>query len=90
MATQGFLGIYVETRDYGASAAFWRSLGFVVQFETDHGSGQWVHPSGGPYVFITQSDDRARPLETHPILGVDDSTGLSHASSTRPKPQARR
>ena len=81
MATQGFLGIYVETRDYSATSAFWRSLGFVVQFETDHGSGQWVHPSGGPFVFIAQRDDRAHPLETHPILGVGDSTAFAQNRS---------
>lgn len=72
MATEGFQGFYLETRDYSATATFWASMGFEPVFETDHNSGQWVHPVGGPYVFINQqNDDRA--LETHPILGVADS-----------------
>ena len=73
MATEGIQGVLVETRNYGATAAFWRSLGFENLFETDHGSGQWQHPSGGPYVFIAerQGDDE---LQTHLILGVADAT----------------
>ncbi len=71
MATEGFLGYYVETRDYNATAAFWKSLGFENVFETDHSSGQWLHPSGGPYVFIAEQHDRE--LTTHPILQVADS-----------------
>ena len=72
MATEGIEGLYVETRNYGATAAFWASLGFKSVFETDHGSGQWEHPAGGPYVFINEQHDT--DLETHPILGVGDAT----------------
>jgi hypothetical protein len=71
VATEGFAGVYFETRNYGATAAFWSSLGFENVFETGHGSGQWEHPSGGPYVFIAEQQDA--PLETHPILAVRDS-----------------
>jgi hypothetical protein len=70
VATDGFIGFYVETRNYGATAAFWASLGYRNGFETDHGSGQWEHPAGGPYVFI--AEQQAEPLETHPILLVRD------------------
>jgi hypothetical protein len=72
VATEGFEGFYVEPRNYGATAAFWTSLGFKNTFETDHGSGQWEHPIGGPYVFINEQHDRE--LETYPILRVADST----------------
>lgn len=75
MATEGFQCFYMETRDYSATAAFWASMGFEVVFETDHNSGQWAHPGGGPYVFVNQQNDD-RVLETHPILGVADSTGF--------------
>ena len=71
MATEGFLGLYVETRNYGATAAFWSSLGFEPAFETGHGSGQWEHPGGGPYVFINEQHGSA--LSTYPILGVADA-----------------
>jgi hypothetical protein len=72
MATEGFAGFYVETRNYGATAAFWASLGFENRFETDHGSGQWEHPAGGPYVFISEQADGDPAM--HPILQVADST----------------
>jgi hypothetical protein len=75
VATEGFEGFYVETRNYGATAAFWASLGFTSTFETDHGSGQWQHPSGGPYVFISEQHDT--DLELHPILRVADSTAFA-------------
>ena len=74
MSTEGFLGFYTETRNYGATAAFWQSLGFVSVFETDHGSGQWKHPSGGPFVFIAERGDPEQTLVSYPILDVADST----------------
>ena len=81
MATEGFIGFYLETRDYNATAAFWKSLGFRATFETDHASGQWQHPSGGPYVFIAEQLEQ--PLEARPILGVADSTAfMPHPSPT--------
>jgi hypothetical protein len=72
VATEGIEGFVVETRNYGATAAFWASLGFHNVVETDHGSGQWEHPAGGPYVFIVEQHDRE--LETHPVLRVADAT----------------
>jgi hypothetical protein len=70
VATDGIEGIHVETRNYGATAAFWSSLGFRNVFETDHGSGQWVHPAGGPYVFIREQHDAE--LQVQPVLKVAD------------------
>lgn len=77
MATDGFEGFYVETRNYGATAAFWSSLGYQSAFETDHGSGHWEHPSGGPYVFISEQHDR--DLEIRPVLKVADAAAFDPA-----------
>ena len=74
MATDGIEGFYIETRNYGATAAFWGSMGFKSVFETDHGSGHWVHPSGGPYVFINEQHESA--LDTHPVLHVADAAAF--------------
>jgi hypothetical protein len=79
MSTEGMLGLYVETRSYAATASFWSSLGYANVFETDHGSGQWRHPSGGPYVFIAERPDPSVELTTHPILGVGDATAFHPA-----------
>jgi hypothetical protein len=78
VATEGFVGIYMETRNYGATAAFWESLGFKNDFETDHQSGQWRHPSGGPYVFIAERQG-SEPLTTYPMLWVADADAFAPA-----------
>jgi hypothetical protein len=75
VTTEGIEGLYIETRNYGATAAFWASMGFESSFETDHGSGQWRHPGGGPYVFI--NEQQATDLTVRPILRVADSTTFS-------------
>jgi hypothetical protein len=75
VATEGIQGLHVETRNYGATAAFWASLGFEGTIETDHGSGQWVHPAGGPYVFIREQHDAE--LVIRPVLRVPDSTSFA-------------
>jgi hypothetical protein len=75
VTTEGFEGFYIETRNYGATAAFWMSLGFASVFQTDHGSGQFEHPAGGPYVFINERQDAE--LEIHPILRVADSAAFA-------------
>lgn len=67
--------MYLQTRNYGATAAFWKSLGFESTFETDHGSGQWQHPSGGAYLFIDEQP--TGELETHLILSVADAAAFS-------------
>jgi len=74
MATEGIVGFYVGTADYRATAAFWSSLGYRAAFETGHGSGQWEHPAGGPYVFL---DEHADGLTMHPILGVADANAFA-------------
>ena len=80
MATEGFLGYSVETRDYTATAALWKSLGYENVFDTDHGSGQWRHPNGGPYILIAEQHDKE--LRTHPILQVADSASFAPKAQT--------
>lgn len=77
MSTEGFLGFYIETRNYGATAAFWQSLGFASVFETDHRSGQLSHPAGGPFVFIAERGDPEHTLVTYPVLDVADSKSFA-------------
>ena len=52
-----------------------RRFGFKSTFETDHGSGQWAHPAGGPYVFIREQHDAE--LVIRPVLGVADSVAFA-------------
>jgi hypothetical protein len=55
----------------GPPRHFWASLGFENVFESDHGSGQWQHPAGGPYVFIAQQVGDA--LRMYPVIEVADA-----------------
>jgi catechol 2,3-dioxygenase-like lactoylglutathione lyase family enzyme len=55
MTTQGIGHIYVETHDWGKATAFWRSLGFTLEFETDHHSGGFVAPNGTRLFLAEQS-----------------------------------
>jgi len=67
------IGLYEETHNWGKTVALWQQLGFVLQFETDHHSGQLVHPDGGPYVFVAERPATDELLR-YPILHVEDST----------------
>ncbi len=72
MATKGIEGLLIETRNWGKTVAFWQSLGFEIEFETDHHSGMLRHPAGGPYLFVAEQLDRE--LESFsPILSTADS-----------------
>lgn len=71
MATKGIEGFLIETHNYGKSVAFWRGLGFELEFETGHDSGQLRHPGGGPFIFVAERPADA-PLLTVPMLTVAD------------------
>lgn len=53
MATEGIEAIYLTTHNWGKAAKFYRSLGFALEFETDHNSGQ-LRNGSGPYIFIAE------------------------------------
>ena len=57
MTTQGIGHIYVETHNWGKAAAFWQSLGFTLEFETDHHSGGFVAPNGTRLFLAEQGRD---------------------------------
>ena len=76
MSTQGIQGIMIETSSWKESKDFWTQLGFNLDFETDHGSGQFSHPDGGPYVFVAERTEGAT-LEVQPVLGVTDSESFT-------------
>jgi catechol 2,3-dioxygenase-like lactoylglutathione lyase family enzyme len=68
--TKGIEGLLVETRNWGKTVAFWQDLGFVLEFETDHHSGQLRHPAGGPWLFVAERLD-GPDVEIQPIVGAD-------------------
>jgi uncharacterized glyoxalase superfamily protein PhnB len=76
MATTGVDHLYFETRSWDRSVAFWKELGYEVEFATDHGSGMLRHPAGGPTVFLAEQSDED-PLATAVYLGVADAAALA-------------
>jgi uncharacterized glyoxalase superfamily protein PhnB len=53
MTTQGIEAVFLETHNWGNEARFFQQLGFELEFETDHNSGQ-LRNGDGPYVFIAE------------------------------------
>ena len=82
MTTTGIDGVYVETHNWGKTVAFWEGLGYMLEFETDHHSGQLRHPSGGPYVFVAERPE-GHVLERYPIIAVGDATAFEPPAAGR-------
>jgi hypothetical protein len=53
MTTEGIEAVFLETHNWGKAAKFFQALGYELELETDHNSGQLRH-GDGPYVFIAE------------------------------------
>ena len=53
MTTEGIEAVFLETHNWGKAAKFFQSLGYELEFATDHDSGQ-LRNGDGPYVFIAE------------------------------------
>ena len=82
MSSTGIEGLYIETHNWGKTVAFWTALGFELEFETDHHSGQLRHPAGGPFLFVAERPED-HELELQPILGRRTRTGSPHPRAER-------
>ena len=54
MTTEGIQAVYLTTHNWGKAAKFFQALGYTLEFDTGHNSGQLRNASGGPYVFIAE------------------------------------
>src|ERR1700755_2683091 len=72
MTTEGFEAVYLETRNWGRAAGFFQALGFELQFETDHNSGE-LRNGDGPYVFIAEVPAAKEPEGPRLVLKVPDA-----------------
>jgi hypothetical protein len=75
MQSNGIEGLLIETHNWGKTVAFWRGLGYEVEFETDHHSGQLRHPRGGPYIFVAERPPH-QALKVVLAIGVADAAGF--------------
>ena len=78
--TNGIAQLVMQTNNWGKAAAFWKSLGFELDFDTGHGSGQLRHPAGGPAVFLVEQPDSPDPT-IQIVLAVDDATSFETPAS---------
>lgn len=79
-ATNGIQGLLIETHNWGKTVAFWQALGYELEFETDHNSGQLRHSSGGPYPFIAERPE-GTPLTLQPVLATGDAATFTPPNS---------
>jgi hypothetical protein len=77
---RGIDSILIETYNWGKTVAFWRDLGYVVEFETDHHSGRLRRPDGGPSLFIAERP-REHSLQVTLGVAVEDAAQFTPPSS---------
>ncbi|WP_394828154.1 VOC family protein [Pendulispora albinea] len=80
METDGIEGLLIETHNWGKTVAFWKGLGYELEFETDHCSGQLRHPSGGPYIFVAERP-KEQALKVQLAIGVRDAAKFAPPSA---------
>ena len=69
--TEGIEAVFLETHNWGKSARFFQGLGYEIEFETGHSSGQ-LRSKAGPPLFIAEIPaDRDPGLQL--VLRVPDA-----------------
>jgi uncharacterized glyoxalase superfamily protein PhnB len=74
MTTEDIEAVFLETHNWGRAARFFQALGFTLEFETDHASGQ-LRNGDGPYVFIAEIPDDREP-RAQLVLKVPDAAAF--------------
>ncbi|WP_405497585.1 VOC family protein [Nocardia sp. NBC_00511] len=72
MTVKGIETVFLETHNWGKTARFLQGLGFEVEFETGHNSGQFRMPEG-PTVFVAEIAP-TQPPGLKLVVGVPDTT----------------
>lgn len=71
MTTEGIEAVFLETHNWGRAAKFFQALGYHLEFDTGHSSGQ-LRNGDGAYVFIAEVP-ADQPIGTRLVLGVADA-----------------
>jgi hypothetical protein len=75
MSTKGIESVYLTTHNWGKAAKFFQALGYSLEFETDHNSGQ-LRNGAGPYLFIAEIAENQEP-QAHMVLKVADADAFN-------------
>lgn len=71
MTTEGIEAVFLTTHNWGKAAKFFQTLGFELEFETGHNSGQFRHRLG-PTVFIAEVPEDQQ-VDEQLVLKVADA-----------------
>lgn len=71
MSTNGIQSIFLETHSWKQTAEFLQALGYSIDFETDHNSGQ-LRNAAGPNIFVAEVP-ADQPVRTTLALEVPDA-----------------
>lgn len=74
MSTEGIEAVFLETHNWGKAAKFFQELGFELEFDTGHNSGQ-LRNGDGPYVFVAEIPEDREP-GVRLVLKVPDADGF--------------
>jgi hypothetical protein len=77
MASEGIEAVFLTTHNWGKAAKFFQALGFTLEFETDHQSGQ-LRSGAGPYLFIAEVPESEAP-EARLVLKLPDADAFRPA-----------
>lgn len=75
--TDGVRAIYLTTHNWGKAAKFFQTLGYALEFDTGHNSGQ-LRNATGPYLFIAEVP-ATQPVEMRLVFGIESEQAF-HAS----------
>ena len=64
--TEGVEAVFLETHNWGRAAKFFQALGFELEFDTGHGSGQ-LRAGDGPCLFVAEVPE-SRPTGIQVVL----------------------
>ena len=80
MSTRGIDALYLTTHNWGATAKFLTGLGYRLEFDTGHESGQ-LRSDTGPYLFVAEIPPHETP-ELRPVLVTDDEHRFAAEAGT--------
>lgn len=75
MKTEGIEAVFLTTHNWGKAAKFFQTLGYSLEFETDHNSGQ-LRAATGPSLFIAEVPQSEAP-RLQVVLKVTDEKAPS-------------
>ena len=75
MATDGIEAVFLTTHNWGRAAKFFQSMGYELEFDTGHNSGQFRN-SEGPSLFIAEIPED-QPVDTRIVMRVPDADAFA-------------